>query len=132
MAGITSVENRDRRGRELDDHRRHPVDPRPVARSCTAGVAVEDALEDAGELPVTERHVEVESAHVASGRLFVAGLHLGTAREACKCGRCHAGDYGALPGLVPIDHQESEVRHRIPQGADLPVEDRSDLTVLRP
>jgi hypothetical protein len=94
-----------------------------------APIAGEDALEDAGELPVAERHVVVDVAHVAArgGRVQVHQL---CARDEAlgKRGRVQQRRV-RVAGLGPVHEQQAHVRERIAQRAELPVEHRGDGAV---
>src|SRR5579862_4635372 len=65
-----------------DDTLGEAVDARAVTGRGAADVAGVHPLEDAGELPVAEGHVEVEAADVAARRVGVPGAHLGSGGEA--------------------------------------------------
>ncbi len=87
------------------------------------------ALDDAGQLPEGERHVEVELRDVATGHLGVALGELVSVPEPGRRRRRAAPGAGGVVRAVPVHLQEPDVGERIAERADLPVEHGDDVAV---
>ena len=85
--------------------------------------------EDAGELPVAERHVVADVADVAARPVGVVRHELGPGREALQGGGGGQPRLDRVAGLDPVDEQQADVGERVAEGAQLPVEHRGDLAL---
>ena len=103
-----------------------PAASPPVAHGA-ADVAGVDAFDDAGQLPVAERDVEVDGRQVAAR----------TPRRSARAARRGAGSPSSavapptggrrgVAGVAPVDQQQPDVGERVAERADLPVEHGDD------
>src|SRR5215472_13955029 len=85
-------------------------------------VADENALKDAGQLPVREGHVEVQVGKVAPRSGCVSVSNLGPARKPWQAGGCrlghggHRGRWSSPPGILgPVGNERADVCQRVGQ-----------------
>jgi len=103
----------------------------PVPSAGTGSIAAVDPFQDAGQLPVPERHEALELADRRSEVTLVGVDHLSPGPEALgKRGRGSKGGAARVARLGPVHEQQPEVGTGIPEGAELPVEDRPELAIV--
>ena len=95
-----------------------------------AGVAAEHPFEDACQLPVPERHVEVDCGGVPAGQFRVAGKQFGFGGESGRSGSGGHRERSRLAGVGPVDQEQAEVGEWVAERAQFPVENRHHLPAV--
>ena len=111
-SGLTASDSSDvrRHLEEAADLGREAVDAALVARPRPGHVAGVDPLEDAGQLPVPERHVVADPRDVEVRDRAVALQDLGPGGESRRRGGREAEHGHGVGGVGPVDHQQPRGR----------------------